>query len=254
MELLYAYTYFIVYAFLGWVCEDIYCGIGKRKFINRGFLYGPYCPIYGFGALLVIYPLLMVSKHPIVVFIFGMVLTSILEYITSFVMEKLFATRWWDYSTYPFNINGRICLQNSLLFGLMALVVVYGLHPIVSRFVERIPLGFLVIFLIMFTIFFVIDIVNTVIVLLRRKKVFLKLKEDIDELRAQFESDRDILNEEFERWINDHKELDVVRNRIQKRVEMIDELRKKHIVRAFPDLKFSDQLNQLQDIVKKLTK
>lgn len=84
----------------------------------------------------------MVSKHPIVVFIFGMVLTSILEYITSFVMEKLFATRWWDYSTYPFNINGRICLQNSLLFGLMALVVVYGLHPIVSRFVERIPLGF----------------------------------------------------------------------------------------------------------------
>lgn len=254
MELLYAYTYFIVYAFLGWVCEDIYCGIGKRKFINRGFLYGPYCPIYGFGALLVIYPLLMVSKHPIVVFIFGMVLTSILEYITSFVMEKLFATRWWDYSTYPFNINGRICLQNSLLFGLMALVVVYGLHPIVSRFVERIPLGFLVIFLIMFTIFFVIDIVNTVIVLLRRKKVFLKLKEDIDELRAQFESDRDILNEEFERWINDHKELDVVRNRIQKRVEMVDELRKKHIVRAFPDLKLSDQLNQLQDIVKKLTK
>ena len=254
MELLYAYTYFIVYAFLGWVCEDIYCGIGKRKFINRGFLYGPYCPIYGFGALLVIYPLLMVSKHPIVVFIFGMVLTSILEYITSFVMEKLFATRWWDYSTYPFNINGRICLQNSLLFGLMALVVVYGLHPIVSRFVERIPLGFLVIFLIMFTIFFVIDIVNTVIVLLRRKKVFLKLKEDIDELRAQFESDRDILNEEFERWINDHKELDVVRKRIQKRVEMVDELRKKHIVRAFPDLKLSDQLNQLQDIVKKLTK
>lgn len=254
MELLYAYTYFIVYAFLGWVCEDIYCGIGKRKFINRGFLYGPYCPIYGFGALLVIYPLLMVSKHPIVVFIFGMFLTSILEYITSFVMEKLFATRWWDYSTYPFNINGRICLQNSLLFGLMALVVVYGLHPIVSRFVERIPLGFLVIFLIMFTIFFVIDIVNTVIVLLRRKKVFLKLKEDIDELRAQFESDRDLLNEEFERWINDHKELDVVRNRIQKRVEMIDELRKKHIVRAFPDLKLSDQLNQLQDIVKKLTK
>lgn len=254
MELLYAYTYFIVYAFLGWVCEDIYCGIGKRKFINRGFLYGPYCPIYGFGALLVIYPLLMVSKHPIVVFIFGMVLTSILEYITSFVMEKLFATRWWDYSTYPFNINGRICLQNSLLFGLMALVVVYGLHPIVSRFVERIPLGFLVIFLIMFTIFFVIDIVNTVIVLLRRKKVFLKLKEDIDELRAQFESDRDILNEEFERWINDHKELDVVRKRIQKRVEMIDELRKEHIVRAFPDRKLSDQLNQLQDIVKKLTK
>ena len=254
MELLYAYTYFIVYAFLGWICEDIYCGVGKRKFINRGFLYGPYCPIYGFGALLVIYPLLMVSKHPIVVFIFGMVLTSILEYITSFVMEKLFATRWWDYSTYPFNINGRICLQNSLLFGLMALVVVYGLHPIVSRFVERIPLGFLVIFLIMFTIFFVIDIVNTVIVLLRRKKVFLKLKEDIDELRAQFESDRDILNEEFERWINDHKELDVVRKRIQKRVEMIDELRKKHIERAFPDRKLSDQLNQLQDIVKKLTK
>lgn len=253
MELLYAYTYFIIYAFLGWICEDIYCGIGKRKFINRGFLYGPYCPIYGFGALLVIYPLLMVSNHPIVVFIFGMILTSILEYITSFIMEKLFATRWWDYSTYPFNINGRVCLQNSLLFGLMSLVSVYGLHPIVSRFVEKIPLVFLAVFLMVFTIIFVIDIVNTVIVLLRRKKVFKKLKEDIDELREQFESDRDMLNEEFEKWIQEHKDLDAARKRIQKRTEMIDELRKKHIGRAFPDRKLSDQLNQLQSIVKKLT-
>lgn len=168
-------------------------------------------------------------------------------------MEKLFATRWWDYSTYPFNINGRVCLQNSLLFGLMSLVVVSGIHPIVSRFVEKIPLTFLVIFLIIFTIFFVIDIVNTVIVLLRRKKVFKKLKEDIDELRVQFEADRDILNEEFEKWLKDHKELDMVRKRIQKRGEIIDELRKKHIGRAFPDRKLSDQLNQLQEIVKKLT-
>ena len=253
MELLYAYTYFIIYAFLGWVCEDIYCGIGKRKFINRGFLYGPYCPIYGFGALIVIYPLLMVSKHPIIVFVFGMILTSVLEYITSFIMEKMFATRWWDYSTYPFNINGRVCLQNSLLFGLMSLIVVYGLHPIVSHFIKKISFNLLVIFLIVFTVFFVIDIVNTVIVLLRRKKVFKKLKEDIDELKVQFESDRDILNEEFEKWIKEHKELDAVKQRIQKRGEMIDELRKKHIGRAFPDRKLSKQLSQLQEIVKKLT-
>ena len=98
MEFVYAYAYFILYAFLGWVCEDLYCGIPTKKFINRGFFYGPYCPIYGVGALLVLYPLLFVKDYPILVFVLGVIITSALEYITSWVMEILFKTRWWDYS------------------------------------------------------------------------------------------------------------------------------------------------------------
>ena len=120
-----AYFYFIVYSVAGWLCEDVYVGIGKKKLVNRGFLYGPYCPIYGFGALIVLYPLMMLGDHPVLVFFGGMVLTSVLEYFTSWIMEKLFHERWWDYSTYRFNINGRVCLLNSVLFGLMSLIVVF---------------------------------------------------------------------------------------------------------------------------------
>ena len=105
MEFVYAYAYFVLYAFLGWVCEDLYCGIPAKKFINRGFFYGPYCPIYGVGALLVLYPLLFVKDYPILVFVLGVIITSALEYITSWVMDILFKTRWWDYSERFMNIN-----------------------------------------------------------------------------------------------------------------------------------------------------
>jgi uncharacterized membrane protein len=88
MEFVYAYAYFILYAFLGWVCEDLYCGIPAKKFINRGFFYGPYCPIYGVGALLVLYPLLFVKDYPILVFILGVIITSTLEYIAVFYRQK----------------------------------------------------------------------------------------------------------------------------------------------------------------------
>ena len=101
---------FFAYSFLGWVCECIYCSIPAKKFINRGFLEGPYCPIYGCGAMLVIYLLTPFAAKPLLLFVAGILVTSALEYITSWLMEMFFHTKWWDYSTYPFNINGRICL------------------------------------------------------------------------------------------------------------------------------------------------
>ena len=158
MGFVYAYAYFILYAFLGWVCEDLYCGIPAKKFINRGFFYGPYCPIYGVGALLVLYPLLFVKDYPILVFILGVIITSTLEYITSWVMEILFKTRWWDYSERFMNINGRVCLLNSTLFGIMSIVVVYIIHPVIQDIVLDIPLTALMSFLSAFTIGFGIDL------------------------------------------------------------------------------------------------
>ena len=106
--------YFFIYSFLGWVCECIYCGVPAKKFINRGFLAGPYCPIYGCGALAVIYTLTPFSDNVVILFGMGVIVTSALEYITSYMMEKLFHTKWWDYSKHPFNIHGRICLKNSV--------------------------------------------------------------------------------------------------------------------------------------------
>lgn len=133
------FLYFLAYSIVGWACETVYCSIGKRRFVKRGFLYGPYCPIYGFGALIVLLITSPFAKYPPLVFLCGVVLTSALEYFTSWLMEKLFHAKWWDYSNKRFNIHGRVCLLNSTLFGIMALALTYLIHPWMQTIFESIP-------------------------------------------------------------------------------------------------------------------
>ena len=128
---------FLTYSILGWIMESTYVFIKTRKFINRGFLLGPYCPIYGFGGIIIIIYLSQYKDNLLTVFIMSMVLCSILEYITSFLMEKLFNTRWWDYSNKKFNLNGRICGYNSLLFGIASIIVLYLINPIITDTIKN---------------------------------------------------------------------------------------------------------------------
>ncbi|MDE6047419.1 MAG: putative ABC transporter permease [Anaeroplasmataceae bacterium] len=127
---------FFVYAFLGYLCEVAYCSICQRKLVNRGYLYMPICPIYGCGAILILLSMLPISNMWYLVLILGILLTSGLEYLTSYVMELIFHMRWWDYSKRKLNINGRVCLRNSLMFGALVMLVIYGLHPLVSKLME----------------------------------------------------------------------------------------------------------------------
>ena len=121
---------FIAYSTLGWCGEMLYCSIPKGKLCEkRGFLNGFLCPIYGHGALLVLYGLRGGFQNPLLTFFFGALLTSALEYFTSWLMEKLFHMRWWDYSHYKFQINGRICLLNSTCFGLACVLLCHIVHP-----------------------------------------------------------------------------------------------------------------------------
>ena len=107
---------FIFYSFIGWLYESaLVTYVQKRTFINRGFFLGPYCPIYGAGAVFC-YLLLKDISNPIILFIMAAIVCCTLEYFTSYVMEKLFHARWWDYSNLPFNINGRVCLAGAILF------------------------------------------------------------------------------------------------------------------------------------------
>lgn len=130
---------FVAYSFLGWCCETTYCSIGAGHFINRGFLSGPVCPVYGFGAMAVILLLEPVKNSAALVFLLGMAVASVLEYITGWLLETLFHTKWWDYSTYRFNIHGRVCLRNSLMFGGLAIVAVQILNPWVQKQIALIP-------------------------------------------------------------------------------------------------------------------
>lgn len=177
------FLYFFIYSFGGWVCECIYCSIPAKKFINRGFLYGPYCPIYGFGALLVTLLLDGYLSNPLLVFLLGMLLTSILEYVTSYVMEKLFHKKWWDYSHYRININGRVCLLNSTLFGLMALFVIYVLHPKVTDLIQLIPLPYQAWVSLLCFLLFAYDLFNTMKAQLRKNKDIAEIEDCLLELR-----------------------------------------------------------------------
>ena len=129
----YLIFYFTAYSFIGWVAETLYCSIPKRKFVYRGFLNGPFCPIYGFGAIILILTLTSLRSNIFLMFVLSVIITSVIEYITSWILEVSFHTKLWDYSKKRFNLNGRVCLKNSILFGLMAVIFIVYLHPILSR-------------------------------------------------------------------------------------------------------------------------
>lgn len=128
------FFYFVVYSFLGWVCETCFCSIAAKRFINRGFLNGPLCPIYGTGAVLVLLCFTRYYDDLLALFVLSTVVTSIVEYITSFLLEKMFHLQLWDYANRRANINGRVCLRNSLLFGVMSVLMVRVIHPRVEAF------------------------------------------------------------------------------------------------------------------------
>ena len=124
--------WFFAYSFLGWLWEVVYSLVKHRRFVNRGFVYGPVCPIYGAGALMaivVVGPL----GNPFAQFVLGGLLAGVMEFATSWVMERLFHARWWDYTGYFGNIQGRVCLLGVCVFGLMAVLVDHVVHPLVAQ-------------------------------------------------------------------------------------------------------------------------
>lgn len=124
---------FYCYSFIGWLIEIVVTLLKMHKFVNRGFLIGPMCPIYGFGGVLITILLNNYSKDPLVLFIMAIVLCAVLEYVTSYIMEKVFKNRWWDYSDQKFNINGRICLECAIPFGIAGIIMFYGINPLLIK-------------------------------------------------------------------------------------------------------------------------
>lgn len=175
--------YFALYSVIGWICEVLYCSALARKWVSRGFLHGPYCPIYGFGALIILFLLLPFRMHPALLFLCAVLSTTALEYFTSWLMEKVFGLRWWDYSNMRFHLGGRVCLLNSLLFGALGEVMVYGIHPFLSRLIALIPgnIGRFVSSL--FILCFLVDFILTLNSLANLRGHLLRLKAELAELR-----------------------------------------------------------------------
>ena len=151
------FIYFIVLSMIGWTMEVTLQLISKHKFANRGFLIGTYCPIYGFGGLLITIFLSNLYEHPIALFSVAILICGILEYITSYLMEKIFKARWWDYSQNKYNINGRVCLETIIPFGLLGLFLIYILNPFLFGILEKIPTNVMNIIVIIVATLFLVD-------------------------------------------------------------------------------------------------
>lgn len=130
--------WFFLYSFAGWLYEVIYSFVRHHRFVNRGFFFGPLCPIYGVGALMAI---LLIGPIPnlVVAFLAGAVGAGVVEFVTSWVLERVFHARWWDYTGWVLNIQGRVCLASVVTFGVMMLLVSRVIHPYVARFGEAMP-------------------------------------------------------------------------------------------------------------------
>ncbi len=184
MQFMRIFLYFIIYSIAGWIYETILCSVSARKFVNRGFLTGPWCPIYGFGALLVIFPLQKFRDDLLPLFLSSMVLTMLLEYVTSYVMEKLFHTRWWDYSEKKFQLNGRICLEGAIAFSVMSVIVVKWVHPWVVAQVAKLNDVVLIVLFCILAVAFVADVVTTTYHVLKMNGKLAQIQKSMDEYVA----------------------------------------------------------------------
>lgn len=160
-------VYFFLYGFIGWCCEVVYAAVKHGKFVNRGFLNGPICPIYGVGVILVLVALTPININFFVLFLSAAVLTSVLEFLTGFILEKFFHKTWWDYRAEPFNIMGYVCLKMSIVWGLACVIIIDVVHPSVASLLSKIPTVCGYVFLSIAAVLLVTDFVLTILQLLK---------------------------------------------------------------------------------------
>ena len=229
------FIYWIIYAFFGWIVETLYTSIPKGSFQERGFLFGPIIPIYGFGALMILYLLNPFFDNIFLVFILGIIATSILEYITSYIMEKIFHMRWWDYSNRKFNIQGRICLRNSVLFGILSVVLVEFIHPKVSQFIINIPPEYFGITSTILFILVMIDTLNSIVYSLNLSKIKL----EIDKISEEIIRSKEVIKQETRKSLEE----------IKVSIGSLEH----HIIKAYPNLKnnLRKRLEEVKTLIEK---
>lgn len=279
---------FIIYAFLGWCTEVSYAALDTGRFVNRGFLNGPYCPIYGCGVVIVVAILTPLKENLFILFAGSFLLTSVLEFITGFLLEKVFHNKWWDYSNKPFNIMGYVCLKFSIYWGLACTFIMDILHPIIYKAITMIPFVVGVVLLVIMMTAFTIDMCVTVSTILKFNKQ-LKLLNDVavqihklsDEIGENIYENVNTVLEKSEEFQENHAELiekvsetkekisekkaaysEALKEKLQLREELNQKYQKllenknkgfKRLLKAFPDMKSrneNDALNRFRNYLK----
>lgn len=244
--------YIAIYGFLGWCLEVVYATVNTGRFINRGFLNGPVCPIYGFGAVIIIICLAPFKNNLFLLFIGSVFITSLLEYITGLILEKVFYNKWWDYSHMPFNIKGYICLKFSLAWGIACIFLVRIVHPVISGIINLIPYILVQICAVIIIILFIIDLIASINTILKLNTTLQKIQEIGIKIREKSdELGEDILEEALEfkkKYENFSKETIELKKRY---INLIKKNRfYTRLIKAFPHVKSNKYFDSLE-ILKK---
>ena len=227
-EVFFILTYFLIYSFLGWVMESIFRSIIEKKIINTGFLKGPICPIYGFGAIIMFTILNKLSNNIILLFISSMIILTFWEYVVGVLLEKLFHTKYWDYSDHKINFQGRVCLSNSIYWGILGVIFTKYIHPFMQEIVGSIDIDIIRFVVVILSMVFVVDVITSIIKL---KSIKLAL-ERIEELNNEIKEKLKEIEKETEKST---EKLDIVEN-IQKIVDDLNEKRNKIIFRLYKNV------------------
>ena len=247
---------FYIFCFAGWIWETSFISLKHKKFVNRGFLNGPYIPIYGFGGILVYlvlqrYSTTLVDINSIHIYVYGCIFATIVEYITSFLLEKIFKARWWDYSCDFLNLNGRICLAASLFWGFLSVIFVQVINPFLLTKVNILSHDLKLIIVTSMSTTMSIDLaitINAIINLEQKLTSIVKFEgQKLSNIKDKL-SELTELQSEYKQMIIDYKY----------KLYNIDNPFSKRIINAFPKLKFTSDEKQnvflkLKNIKKNIT-
>lgn len=224
-------TYFIIYSFLGWIMESIFRSIIEKKVINTGFLIGPICPIYGFGACIMFLFLGNLKDNIILLFLISCTLLTLWEYIVGVLLEKIFNTKYWDYSDHKFNFQGRICLTNSIYWGILGILFIKFIHPFVQNMLGRIDSKLLNFIIMIASITFIVDIIVSII---KVKNIKVNL-EKVEKLNKEIKEKLKEVKLKAKETNQDIEKLEVVEN-LQKLVDKLKKQRNKTIIRLYKNV------------------
>lgn len=234
--------YFFIYAFLGWCMEVAYAAYAEKRFVNRGFLNGPICPIYGVGLCIVYLCLMPIRENTLLLFFGSVFLTTALEGITGLALEQIFHQKWWDYSDKKYNWKGYICLEMSLLWGVACLVIIKTVFPATDFFIGLIPRVLGIVLLCVFGVLLVADLVTTVVVIAGLQKQMKLLFELTEKMREE------------SNWIGKHVSKNMIE--LTERYETIAKrthLLKRRLIQAFPKMKSSYYNEQLSELRRRIS-
>lgn len=236
--------YFIIYSFFGWVMESVLKTWLQKKPVNSGFLYGPFCPIYGFGAIIMFLFLQGFKEKPVLLFVIAFFILSLWEYIVGWALEKIFHTKYWDYTENKFNIKGRVCLMNSLFWGFLGVVFIRYMHPYIIARVDVINQTELVILTVILITIMLVDAIISAIKVNDISISLEKLKEITDSIKEKLEElDKKQINKEsIQQTIEDLK---YKQTKIKRRLLR----RTNRLKKAFPTMK-SDAIEKINEFLK----